>query len=80
MADSVLRGLNGEKDVFECTYVESEMIEGLPYFSSRVRLGPNGVEEFMPMGTLSAFEQQGLEAMKELLTKNIKAGVEFANK
>ena len=80
MADSVLRGLNGEKDVFECTYVESEMIEGLPCFSSRVRLGPNGVEEFMPMGTLSAFEQQGLEAMKELLTKNIKAGVEFANK
>ena len=80
MADSVLRGLNGEKDVVECTFVESNVVEGLPYFSSRVRLGPNGVEEFLPLGTLTPFEQKGLEVMKELLTKNIKAGVEFANK
>lgn len=80
MADSVLRGLNGEKDVFECSYVESEVVEGLPYFSSKVRLGPNGVEEFLPLGPLSDYEKKGLETMRELLTKNIKAGVEFANK
>lgn len=80
MADSVLRGLNGEKDVIECTFVQSDVVEGLPYFSSPVRLGPNGVEEFLPLGTLSPFEQKGLETMRELLTKNIKAGVEFANK
>lgn len=78
-AESCLRGLNGEKDVIECTYVESSIIEGLPYFSSKVRLGPNGVEEFLPLGTLSASEQKGMEAMRELLTKNIKAGIEFAN-
>ena len=43
-------------------------------------LGPNGVEEVLGMGTLSAFEQAGLEEMKELLAKNIQAGVDFVNK
>ena len=79
MAESVLLAMNGEKNVVECTYVESAMVPGLPYFSSRVRLGPNGVEEFLPLGELTAFEKEGLEAMKELLTKNIAAGVAFAN-
>jgi malate dehydrogenase len=79
-AESVLLAMDGKKDVIECTYVESDMVDGLPYFSSRVRLGPNGVEEFLPLGELSAFEKEGLEAMRGLLTKNIDAGVTFANK
>jgi malate dehydrogenase len=45
-----------------------------------VQLGPNGVEEVPPLPPLSEFEQQGLEKMKSLLTKNIQAGIEFANK
>jgi hypothetical protein len=52
----------------------------LPLPAPQVRLGPNGVEEFLPLGQLSEFEQSGLEKMKGLLTKNIQAGVEFANK
>lgn len=78
MAESVLLALNGDKNVVECTFVESSIVPGLPYFSSKIRLGPNGVEEFLPLGELSPFEQQGLEAMKALLTKNIEAGVAFA--
>lgn len=77
-AESVLLALNGDANVIECTYVESSMVPGLPYFSSKVRLGPNGVEEFLPLGELSPFEQEGLEAMKALLTKNIDAGNAFA--
>ncbi|KAL4426044.1 hypothetical protein ABPG77_007840 [Micractinium sp. CCAP 211/92] len=80
MAESVLLGLNGEPGVEECTYVESSLVPGFQYFASKVRLGPNGVEEILPLPALSEFEQQGLEKMKELLTKNIQAGVEFANK
>ena len=78
MAESVLLAMNGEKNIIECTYVESSMVPGMPYFSSRVRLGPNGVEEFLPLGELTAFEKEGMEAMKALLTKNIEAGVAFA--
>lgn len=77
-SESVLLGLNGEKNIVECTYVQSSMVPGFEYFSSRVRLGPNGVEEFLPLGELTAFEQEGLEAMKGLLGKNIEAGVTFA--
>jgi hypothetical protein len=41
-ADACLRGLNGEPGVEEYTYVESSIVPGLPFFSSRVKLGPNG--------------------------------------
>ena len=41
-ADACLRGLNGEPDVEEFSYVESQVVPELPFFSSRVRLGPNG--------------------------------------
>ena len=36
MAESVLLGLNGEEGIIECTYVESSIIPGLTYFSSKV--------------------------------------------
>lgn len=45
-----------------------------------MRLGSSGVEEFLPLGELTAFEQEGLEKMKDLLSKNIAAGVAFVNK
>lgn len=50
MAESSLLGLAGEEDVYECTYTESSVVEGLAYFSSKVQLGPNGVEKFLPLG------------------------------
>jgi hypothetical protein len=37
-SESVLRGLEGEPDVYEAAYVESTVTE-LPYFASKVRLG-----------------------------------------
>lgn len=78
MAESVLLAKAGEK-VIECTYTESTMVPDLPYFSSQVVLGPEGIAEFLPLGDLSPAEQDGLEKMKPLLTKNIAAGVEFAS-
>ena len=41
-ADACLRGLNGEPGVEEFTFVESSVVSGLPFFSSKVKLGPNG--------------------------------------
>jgi malate dehydrogenase len=42
-ADACLRGLNGDPDVVECSYVASTVTEA-PYFSSKVKLGKNGEE------------------------------------
>jgi len=41
-ADACLRGLNGEPDVEEYTFVESTIVPELAFFSSKVRLGPSG--------------------------------------
>ena len=41
-ADSCLRGLNGDSKVFDYSYVESDITD-VPYFSSRVDLGPDGM-------------------------------------
>jgi len=78
-AESCLKGLNGAKDIVECSYVESTVVPGLPFFSSKVRLGPNGAEEVLGLGKLSDYEQKGLEALKSELMSSIEKGVNFAN-
>lgn len=42
-ADACLRGLNGDANVVEPTFVQSQVTE-LPFFASKVRLGPSGVQ------------------------------------
>ncbi|KAK9818324.1 hypothetical protein WJX72_010603 [[Myrmecia] bisecta] len=78
MAESVLLGLEGNADVYECAYVESDVTE-LPYFATKVRLGPNGVEEVLGLGELSPAEQKGVEELIPVLKGNINKGIEFAN-
>ncbi|KAF2318029.1 hypothetical protein GH714_041356 [Hevea brasiliensis] len=41
--ESSLRALDGDGDVYECTFVQSDLTE-LPFFASRVKIGKNGVE------------------------------------
>ncbi|KAI5340014.1 hypothetical protein L3X38_019288 [Prunus dulcis] len=41
--ESSLRALDGDGDIYEYSYVESDLI-GLTFFASRVKLGRNGVE------------------------------------
>ncbi|KAL7143405.1 hypothetical protein ABFS83_08G188600 [Erythranthe nasuta] len=77
-ADACLKGLNGVPDVVECSFVQSTVTD-LPFFASKVRLGKNGVEEVLGLGTLSDFEQQGLEALKPELKSSIEKGIAFAH-
>lgn len=77
MAESVLRGLEGEEGVYEAAYVESSITE-LPFFASKVRLGPSGVEEVFPLGNLTPYEKKGVEDLIPILRGNIDKGVEFA--
>ena len=76
-ADACLRGLNGEKDVIECAYVESSVVPGVPFFSSKVTLGKNGVSKIHGLGDMTDYEKAGLEAMKSELISSIEKGVEF---
>ncbi len=79
-SESCLRALTGEAGVLEYSFVDSKVVPGLPFFSSRIRLGRNGIEQFLPLGALDASESEGLAAMREDLLSSIKKGVDFARK
>lgn len=48
------------------------------FLAIKIRLGPNGVEEVLPFGKLSEFEQKGLDAAIPDLIAQAKKGIEFA--
>jgi malate dehydrogenase len=75
----LLQAIAGKKDVIESAFVENKLTAA-PFFAAPVRLGPNGVEEVLPLGPLSAFEQKGLDAAIPDLIAQAKKGVDFANK
>jgi malate dehydrogenase len=78
MGDSCLKGLCGVESV-ECAYVASSVTE-LPFFASKVTLGPEGVAEVHGLGALSDFEAEGVKKLVPELKKQITKGVEFASK
>ena len=73
---SLVRALNGEKDVVECTYVEGSG-DLARFFAQPVLLGKNGVEKILNYGTLSEFEQTTLDDALDTLRSDIKIGEEF---
>ncbi|KAJ3085053.1 malate DEHYDROGENASE, NAD-dependent [Quaeritorhiza haematococci] len=66
--------------VTECTYVKSDAVEGVDYFSTVVELGPEGAQKIHPLPKLSEHEQKLLEVAVKELKGNIQKGVEFATK
>ncbi|KAK9706943.1 hypothetical protein RND81_07G162700 [Saponaria officinalis] len=79
--ESSLRALDGDSDVYECSFVQSELTD-LPFFASRIKLGRNGVEAFVKsdLNGLTDYEAEALEALKPELKASIEKGVAFANK
>jgi malate dehydrogenase len=73
---SLVRALNGEEGVIECTYVEGSG-DRARFFAQPVLLGKNGVEKILGFGNLSAFEEKTLNAALETLRSDIKIGEEF---
>jgi len=75
--ENILKAMKGE-DIVQCAYVESTLTEA-PFFASPCKFGPNGVEEVLPFGELSAYEKQWFDKMLPELKNQIKKGVDFAN-
>jgi malate dehydrogenase len=74
---AVLKGLAGEECI-ECAYVQSNVVDGVGYFSSKVTLGANGVMAVHPIGDLSDHEKTRLEEAKTQLKEEIQAGLDYA--
>ena len=78
-AVAVFKVLLGE-DCVRYAYVESKKDSGYPeFFAHPVRFGLTGVEEILPIGQLSEYEQEKLKALEEVLEADIKLGKDFVN-
>jgi len=72
----ILAGLQGRRRV-ACAYVKSDLTD-LPYFSSKVVFGENGVSKVLPLGDLSDHEKTRLEECKTQLKTEIETGLKYA--
>merc|ERR1712051_706744 len=77
LGKAVLAGLNGTPTT-ECAYVMSDVMPGLPYFTSKVTFGKSGVEKVHPLGRLSKHEEERLAEAKAALQKEIQSGLGYA--
>ena len=76
--EGVLKALKGEP-VTQCAYVESTVTEA-KFFASPCKFGPNGVEEVLGFGELSAYEKGWFDKMMPELKAQIQKGEDFVNK
>ena len=78
--DSLLRAMNGERNIIEPAFIEQEY-QGTRFFSSYVKLGKWGVEEPLPIPqNLTAFEKENLQACLPILNDQIQKGIDYVNK
>merc|ERR1719210_2379610 len=77
LGKAVLAGLNGTPTT-ECAYVMSDVVPGVPYFTSKVTFGKTGVEQVHGIGELNAHEEKRLAEATEALQKEIQSGLDFA--
>ncbi|WGE89460.1 malate dehydrogenase [Actinobacillus arthritidis] len=78
-AVAVFKALLGE-DCVRYAYVESKEGSDYPeFFAHPVRFGLTGVEEILPIGQLSEYEQAKLAELKPVLDADIALGKNFVN-
>lgn len=73
---SLVRGLQGEQNIVECAYVDSEHAV-TEFFAQPIVLGKYGYEKTLSFMPLSKFEQQSLNNMVDVLSKEIELGKQF---
>ncbi|MEM8012842.1 malate dehydrogenase [Morganella morganii] len=75
---SLVRAMQGESNVVECTYTEGDG-KYARFFARPVVLGKNGVEKRLDIGSLSAYEEKALNGMLDVLKADIALGEKFIN-
>ena len=73
---SLVRALNGESNVVECSYIEGPD-DKTRFFAQPVLLGKNGVEKVLDYGTLTTFEESTLDNALDILRGDIAKGESF---
>nr|AHB50501.1 malate dehydrogenase 2 [Mayetiola destructor] len=73
---SLVRALNGDPNVVECSYVASN-VTAAKYFATPLKIGKNGIEKNLGLPQMNAYEKSLLESAIPELQKNIKKGEDF---
>ncbi|MDC0611791.1 malate dehydrogenase [Vibrio sp.] len=73
---ALVKALQGEAGIVEYAYVDGDTGHA-SLFAQPIKLGKNGIEETLPIGALSKFEQDALDSMLDTLKADIQKGVEF---
>ncbi|KAJ3069032.1 malate DEHYDROGENASE, NAD-dependent [Podochytrium sp. JEL0797] len=77
-ANSLLDAVVGKKSgVKECTFVKSDAVPGVEYFSTVVEFGPEGVHKIFPIPAMNEYEKSLLAACIPELKTNIQKGIDF---
>merc|ERR1711865_980346 len=76
---AILAGLAGRRSV-ECCYVQSDVMDGLKYFTSKVVFGSKGVHKVLGIGELNEHETKRMEEVKVALQAEIETGLAYAEK
>merc|ERR1712059_115778 len=76
--DSLVKAMNGQEGIIECSYVASDITES-PYFATPILLGPTGVVNNLGLGKLTEFEEGLLKAMLPELKSSIQKGIKFVD-
>ena len=75
---AIVKAKSGEPGIVECAYVEGGT-EYARFLAQPVRLGTDGIDEFLPLGPMSDYEKNCFSNMLDTLKDNIKKGVDFVN-
>lgn len=76
---SLVKALQGGKNIVECAYVEGDG-QYARFFAQPILLGKNGIEQILSIGKLSDAESERLNIMLAQLKKDITLGEAFINK
>jgi len=75
--EAVIKGLQGQKGVVECAYVEVDGMD-TQYFGLPIEFGKEGIEKVHPMPKLNDYEKEQLKNLIPTLKQNIETGNDFA--
>lgn len=66
--------------ITECTYINTNIVDGLEFFSTIVELGVSGVEKVHPLPVLNDYEKKLYAAAVPELKSSIEKGIDFVAK
>lgn len=74
--DSVLRGLLGEEGIIDYAYVQNSLTQA-EFYAMPIKLGKNGVDEVLDLGSVDEWEEKLIEKSIEELQTQIKMAKDY---